>query len=396
MVFNWNTLDQEMIKDINQKKILQLLQKRREMTKQEMSQILGLSIPTISNNINELMKEGLVEEGGVADSTGGRKPVIIRFLPDARFSFGVDISTQHVHIVLTNLDSQIRHQVKFPFSRMETIEDIMKKIAERIQEIIKEQQIEGKKVVGIGFSLPGTVNEEIGNLEMAPNLGLYHISFKNRFSSFYSVPIYIENEANAAALGELHLGVAKQMQNLVYLSIKEGIGSGIVIQGHLYKGKNKRAGEFGHMSIIANGKYCNCGRKGCWELYASVQSLLSLYKKTLLEDEPYITLDYFFHQLDEKEQEAQKIWNMYLEYLATGIQDIILSLDPHYIVIGGDISLYGEHLLPSLKQKVFVPNSFYEEEDNTLVVSALQENASVLGASLLPLHNLLFYNDSVL
>ena len=394
-MFTQNTFDQEMIKDINQKKILQLLHLKREMTKQDMAQTLGLSIPTISNNSTILMKAGLIGEGGIADSTGGRKPVIMKFLPNSRFAFGVDISTTEIHVILTNLDSQILCEKKMVISKFEIIEEIIKKVSHTIQMMIKEKQIKEEKILGIGFSLPGTVNEENGNLEMAPNLGIYHLSFKKQFQSLFPFPIYIENEANTAALGELHLGVAKQMDNLVYLSIKEGIGCGIVTQGHLYKGKNKRAGEFGHMSIIPNGKKCNCGRKGCWELYASASALLSLYQEER-KDYDKILLNKFFNQLYKKEHKAQVAVEHYIKFLAIGIQNIILALDPHYIIVGGDLGPYGDSILPLLTEEVFVKNSFYEKEDNTLIISALKKNASVLGASLLPLYKLFFYNSSIL
>lgn len=397
-MFTTYTIDQEMIRDSNQKKILQLLQKRRELTKQEMSQILGLSIPTIATNTNILIAEGLLEEGGIGDSSGGRKPVIIKFLPNARFSFGVDISSQRVRIILTNLDSEILASVEFIDLDFTNIELILQRIADHMTQMMMDLKIESKAVLGVGFSLPGTVDEELGILEMAPSLGLYKVPLQKQFQAYFSAPIYIENEANAAAFGELTLGIAQQMKNLVYLSVTHGIGAGIVIKGHLYKGKNKRAGEFGHMTLIPNGKQCKCGRNGCWELYASVQTLLSRYRASLKAEclPTSITLKSFFNDLAMGNSMARKVWDEYLDYLTTGIQNIILTLDPHYIVVGGDISLYEDYLLPDLQKKIFTPNAFYEEGDTSIVISTLKENATILGASLLPMKNLLFQNESIL
>lgn len=387
-----NSVDQEIIKDSNRKKILHLLHKKRELTKQEISKELEISIPTVTTNINNLIVEGILKEAGVAESTGGRRPVIVSFLPNSRYSFGVEFTLDSIRIVLTNLDSQIIYETSFNIHAFENISEMIKKIEAIIHNVLEERNISEDKVLGIGFSLPGTVNEEEMLLEMAPNLKIKNISFRD-FGDILKLPAYIENEANAAAFAELTLGIAKEMRNLVYISITEGIGTGIVIQDYLYKGKNKRAGEFGHMTIVPNGKQCNCGKKGCWELYASDRALLENYNKKLGENNT--SLKIFFQNLKDGDPNAYEVWQDYLNYLAIGIQNIILILDPHYIVIGGEISQYNE-ILSSLKEKVFIENAFYNQNDIKIMTSTLKENASILGASLLPMQKLFFIKGKII
>lgn len=386
-------LDRETIKINNKKRIIKLIYKKGELTKQEISKELNISIPTTINNVNELIKEGIVEEAGVADSTGGRKPVIVKFIPNARFSFGVEIKPNYVRVILMNLHSQIQYDKCFEMNCLEQFDKVLYKVKEEINIVIEKMNIPREKILGIGFSLPGTVNEEKMLLELAPNLKVKNISFKE-FEDSISIPVYIENEANASAYAELNLGIDKEIKNLAYISITEGIGVGVVVGGNLYKGKNKRAGEFGHMTIIANGIQCNCGKKGCWEMYSSEKALLNNYNEK--SRNKINSLDEFFILLDSKEKTAIKVWEEYINYLCIGIQNMILILDPNYIVIGGKISSYGKGLLKAVKDRVFVENSFYTKEDNEIILSNLKSDASIKGAALLTYDKLFFLGNKII
>jgi predicted NBD/HSP70 family sugar kinase len=393
MLNSKKTIDQEVIKDSNRKKILNLIAEKREYTKQNISKEIGVSIPTVISNINELIEEGLVEEAGSLASTGGRKPIVVRFLPNSKFSFGVEFTLKKVRVILTNLDSEINFDVTFQVKDFTSIEDVINKIHETISNVLATGKINPKDILGIGFSLPGTVNEESLILELAPNIGMKNIDF-SRFAQLLQFPIHIENEANCAAFGELTLGIAKKMRNLVYISINEGIGAGVVIQDHLYKGKNKRAGELGHMTIVPNGKSCNCGRKGCLEQYASKKSLMEDYNLKSLN--PVDTLKEFFSRVDQEESLAMLELEKYISFLAIGIQNIVLVLDPHYVVLGGEVSDFSEYYLDELKEKVFAPNSFYDSNDLKIFTSKLKKDASILGASLLPLQKLFSINKKII
>ena len=386
-------INQEVIKQSNKKKILNLIAQKREYTKQNISEKIGVSIPTVISNINELIQEGLVEEAGVAGSTGGRKPIIVRFLPNSKYSFGIEFTLSNVRIILVNLDGEIKFNYTFKVESFKNIDDIIDKIHEIIGSVLIEKRIDHKDILGIGFSLPGTVNEERLTLELAPNIGVKNVDF-NTFSQMLEFPIYIENEANSAAFGEVSLGIAKKMRNLVYLSINEGIGAGVVIQDRIYKGKNKRAGEMGHMTIVPNGKPCNCGRRGCLEQYASKSSLMKEYNSKSLK--PVNTLKEFFSRVEQKENIAILELEKYIAFLAIGIQNIVLMLDPHYVILGGEMSDFSEYYLKALKEKVFVENSFYYDTSLKIFTSKLKKDSSILGAALLPMQNVFSINGEII
>lgn len=390
---NFKAIDQETIKELNQKKIIQMLYRKNQLTKQVIAQNLKISIPTVISNVRELIERGFLDEIGVAESSGGRKPVIVRFLPDARYSFGVLITKEQVRIILTNLKFDIMAEKFFDITdEVSKFNDIIVEIRKEIDNIISANNIPREKILGVGFSLPGTVNEEKLLLKNAPNLMLKDICFKE-FEQDFQIPIFIENEANAAAYAEAFINFNYIKNSLVFISITEGIGTGIIISDNVYRGYNKRAGEFGHMTIVKDGKQCNCGRKGCWELYASRKALIDEYRKAFnIKDKGLKD----FLEMTKIDSRAKEILNNYLEFLAEGIRNIILILDPQCIIIEGELSNYKNLIEDDLKNKIFQENNFYDEKECKVLFSNLEGNASIFGAAFLSMKRLFFLDEKVI
>jgi predicted NBD/HSP70 family sugar kinase len=375
-------LNQKTIRTANRKKILQLLIRKRELTIPEISREIKVSIPTVTKNINQLIEEGIAEEAGVSESTGGRKPMIIRFVPDAYYSVGVDFTLEYVRIILTNLDSEIKADRILKDTGYKNIDGLMEAIRDEINNILLEKEIPLQRTLGIGISLPGITNEETKFLRIAPNIGLRNIDF-TKYETLFELPLLVENDANAAAMAELTLGIAKTMRNLVYIAVfSQGIGCGIVNRGYLHRGQNRQAGEISHMIVASHGRQCQCGRCDCWELYASINALLRMYQEKTGKD--IHAPEEFFGILKKYEPAAAEVFGEYLEYLALGIQNILLLQDPHYIIIGGQLSLFEEFFLEPLREKVLIENYFYDTANVEIICSTLKQDASALGASLLP------------
>ncbi len=386
-------INKEMIRVNNKKQILNLIQKNKVVTQAYLKKELNISITTIISNINELINEGMVEISGMGDSTGGRKPVQVAFRKDAHYSIGVDLMVQGTRIIVANLDSEIVADSTIPPNRKQPAE-YFQSIANEIDRMLKAKGIPREKVLGVGFSIPATVNEEKMLLEEAVNLNLSNIDFKE-YEKTIGFPLYIENEANIAAYAEMKLGIAKDTSNILYVSITDkGVGTGIIINGRLYKGKNKRAGECGHIKIVMNGDKCCCGMRGCWNAYVSEDVLLEQYETVSGKK---VTLDGFMDELRQEEPNAVQIWDRYLDYFTAGLESLIFSFDPNYVIIGGRIAHYEEFLIEPLKSKVFrADNVFFKRDDVKIRVSKLMENSSVLGASLLPLVKLFSLNEKLL
>ncbi|WP_105618847.1 ROK family transcriptional regulator [Vallitalea okinawensis] len=390
-MFLLKDIDREAIKMSNSKKILQLLYKEGQLTKQDIAKTLGISIPTVTHNVNTLIEEGFVREAGMAVSTGGRKPIVMEFLPDAKYSVGVDIRPHGISIIITNLKSHIISQKELQLLQDDT-DEVMTTIDGALKEMLEKHDIKRSNLLGVGFSLHGTVNENKLIFEMAPNASYKNIDF-HKYEDLFGTSVYIENEANASAISESLLGVAKQMRNLIYISINEGVGTGIVIKGYLYKGKNDRAGEFGHMVVNPEGPSCNCGSIGCWETFVSTLGLQRLYKEKANQE---LKIEDIVKRFREGDHDAIQVLNQYTDYLALGLRNILFALDPHYIVIGGEMSKYGDDYYHELINKIYSGNIFYSQRDNKIIISNLDGKAAVLGASLLPLLQLLYGTEKVI
>ncbi len=375
------------IRTENRRKILQLLIKERELTLAEISRNLEISIPTVTKNIEQLVEEGLAEKSGVSEAVVGRKPAVIKFLPNSYYTFGIEFLTRSVRMALTNLDANIVGESTLRDIDYGDIDALMQRIRAEFSVILENQHIESGNVAGIGFALPGVVNEETRVLKIAPNLGLKNIDF-GQYEALFGIPIFIENEANAAAMAELKVGIAKELRNLVYVSVLlKGIGTGIVVGGQLYKGKHKRAGEYGHTTVASHGKLCACGRRDCWELYASGNALLTGYEQRTGRMPE--TFAQFFEILTACEPAAIETFDEYIEYIALGIEDIILVQDPHYVILGGILTPFSDVILPPLQEKIFQENNFYDGTDVTVMCSTLRGDSTILGAALLACQDVL-------
>lgn len=373
-------LDNSDIKTNNKKRIIKLLTMERELTKLDISRNLNISVPTVTTIVGELKEEGIVEEAGMASSTGGRKPVIIRFLPDSRYSIGLDLGRDYVRAILTNLDSKIIEDRKKELTVI-TESEVLSAMKKLIEDLINSRAYIKNKLLGIGLSLPGTINEKELTLEVAPNFRLKNICFRELHSHF-NLPIFLENEANAGALAESKLGIARDLKNLIYVSITEGIGGGIFINNDMYKGTGRRAGEIGHMCISRNGRQCNCGRKGCWETYASGRALIRDYNEKAKENIKNISE--LIQKFETGEKNAVEVIDEYIDNLAEGIKNLIFIFDPDYIVIGGDISEYSAIFNSKLSGKIFGNDEFYKEGDVKILFSSLKNDSNILGAALIP------------
>ena len=379
-------IDQNAIRSENRRRILHLLVRERELTILEMSQALEISIPTVTKNINQFIAEGIAEEAGTSASTGGRRPAIIRFLPNARYSIGVEFSAERViRIVLVNLDSHIEDSLNLVCPDFQDMPSIMASICEQINATLNERKIPLKHVLGIGFALPGTVNEDRKFLYAAPSLGIGQILFSD-YEALFRLPIFVENDANAAVMAELALGDLPAMKNVIFLSIlPHSIRGGIVVGGHLYHGCNKRAGKFSHIAIALDGAPCSCGRSGCWESFASINALLGMYRERTGRS---ASVDDIFARMKAGEAAARQILDQYANYVAIGIRNILLIQDPHYLIIGGVLSRFEAEFLPLLRERIFSGHAILQQEDVQMICASLKEDAAIIGAALLPMEKI--------
>lgn len=371
------------IKETNRKKIIKLLLERTEITKLDISRILGISITTVSTNIAEFKNEGIVEDVRSLESTGGRKAIAIRLKEDCKFSIGVALTPNHIKIALVNIKKEIIENIRISHNN-DGIENLIKIINEKIDFIMKKYNLDSEKLLGIGLSLPGTVDFKEGIIKYSYLLGVKEFNLKEKFQ-YLNVPIYVDNEANLSAYYEF-LSRKDVLKNLLYVSITDGLGLGIIINGKIYRGDNNSSGEFGHIKVVIDGKKCKCGAKGCLEAYASMNSLIESYNEEVSEN--ILDIDEFEKLYMQNDIKTKKVLDDYLRILAVGISNLIMILDPNTIVIGGDINNLLNDKMEILKKNIYKDNLFTDESSCNISIADFKESY-MLGAAMMPIEEFL-------
>ncbi len=252
------------------------------------------------------------------------------------------------------------------------------------------------EIISVGIGTPGSVNKDTGAIEFSNNLKFHNVPAKQMLEERLKKPVYLENDANAAALGEAVAGCEFGVKDFVAVTLGTGVGSGIIIDGKIYRGSNFCGGEMGHMVINVDGIPCNCGRKGCWEKYASATALVSQAVEAMQSNKDSLlwqTCDgdlnkvegkTIFEALDLGDATAKAVVDKYLYYVSVGLANVINALQPEAVCIGGGISGQGEKILEPIRAIVKAERySVYADKQATILKAALGNDAGIIGAALL-------------
>ncbi|MHA0857894.1 ROK family protein [Paenibacillus sp. CMAA1364] len=368
------TGDQTLVKKINMSIVLDAIRRYGPLSRIRISEMTGLNKATVSNLVLELLKTHLVEEIGPGKSSGGRKPTLLIFHRTAGHAIGLELSVTHLTGILTDLEDQIVAEYSVKLLHQD-FSFVLEELIKAIRSLMLQAPPSPHGIVGIGVGVPGMV-DEYGTILFAPNLGWEMIPLKTILEEAFSIPVTVDNEANAGAEGELHYGAGIDVRHLIYISAGMGIGSGIIIDGELYKGARGYAGETGHMTIETNGHKCSCGNRGCWELYASEiaydDPARQLPARSTRELIPYAL---------QQEKDILNLYNDIGRYLGIGITNIVNSFNPELIIIGGPLADAKDWLESSLQNVVAERTLPYHRSQLQIQFSALGSRSAMLGAS---------------
>lgn len=337
-------------------------------SRQMLANELGLSLPTVYQNLAELMELGLVCATDEKLSTGGRRVEGLSIVEDARFAVGVCVSDDAMRISAVDLRMNELAYKKVSMRRPEDHAAYAKQICGEVERFIDEFRIDRERLLGVGVALPGIVSKDGTTLEYAPTLGLRNASLKD-FSENSPYEIHIENDANCGGGAEWFARDGKE--NIAYLSIEEGIGGAVFTNGAPYFGDNHRSGEFGHICVEAGGLRCSCGRQGCLEAYCSARRIST---------DLGVTLEEFFEGLQNRDIDRCMQWESYLHHLAVGINNIRMVLDCD-VVLGGFMTEYIADAMPRLREYLAALNPF-ERSADYVHLSRQRKHAIPMGATL--------------
>lgn len=309
---------------------------------------------------------------------------------------GVDLGGTKIHIGLIKKDGSIISEKTIPTHVQNGAENGIKNIIETILELLKVSKISIDDLKGIGIGSPGPLDSEKGVILESCNLhGWQNVPITSKIREIFpNIPVVLENDANAATLGEYLFGMGKNSKNFVYITVSTGIGGGAVMNGKLYKGSNSNAFEIGHTIISLNGRVCNCGNDGCWEAYASGTSLAkiasekisqnnkSLIKEIAEKEGKKIDAKHVFEACRQKDELAVKLVKNQGYYLGVGLFNIIASYNPEKIAIGGGVSkafdLYKKDIFATLEKM-----SLKASREICEIGVCKEKNCGMLGAAAL-------------
>jgi N-acetylglucosamine repressor len=355
---DFKTANHRFLRDINEVIVLNIIRERQPIPRVDIAEITGLEEGTVSRIIKRFLRSGLVYEEGVGPSTpaGGRKPRYVHLNPTRSCAIGVDIGAVETLLALSDFNGRLQHVRKVPNTKdpQETLATVASEILSLIPLADPYNQLEG-----IGVSLIGLVDSQEGTILAGENLGwgeFIEVGKSLRSKIKEGVPLYFENGARLSALGEIWFGTThlSGFRDMVFLDINEGVGTGIVVNGQLYRGFRNGAGEFGHICIDPQGPRCSCGSYGCLEVYASDLATIARYRQKItctkqpIEDsDSNIDMNLIVKLAGARDPYALEALQETARYLGAGLAPIIYALNPEAIVIGGKIA----EVWPSLEEE---------------------------------------------
>lgn len=313
----------------------------------------------------------------------------------AMYNIGIDLGGTNIVASVVDENYNILGTGKTPTAVPRSAEEIFDDIAAMCREALDKAGLSLQDVSSVGMGTPGTVNSE-GVIEFANNLGFNNVPAREMLvERLGDIPVFIENDANCAALGEAYAGCGNGSKNFVAVTLGTGVGSGIIVDGKIVAGVNCAGGECGHMVIVVDGEPCSCGRKGCWEAYASATALIRQTRKAMDENsgsamheiakqEGKVSGRTAFDAMRKGDIAAIKVVDNYIKYVACGLINIVNALQPEIICVGGGICNEGETLMKPLRRFVQAERYSIHSKIQTKIMKAeLGNDAGVIGAALL-------------
>ncbi|WP_026908493.1 ROK family transcriptional regulator [Paucisalibacillus globulus] len=383
------TWNQHVVKKENKSLVLRTIRNNSPISRAAIANMTGLNKGTVSSLVSDLLEEQLIYESGPGESSGGRRPVMLLFNQLAGYSIGIDLGVNYLLGVLTDLEGNICLEKQIKFKNM-SYEEIVIELFQIIDYLKNNAPASPYGVIGIGIGVPGTVNKS-GEILLAPNLGWKNVDLKSLIEEKYSLPVVIENEANAGSYGEKKFGAGKDFNQIIYVSVGIGIGVGLILNGELYRGNNGFSGELGHMTIEINGTKCRCGNEGCWELYASEQALVKSAENMGLPipAEKEHTLESLIDLANEGNTEAIELFNQIGDYLGVGINNITNIFNPEQVIIGNRMAYAKEWLMEPLMERIRRQTLWFQQQDLEINFSELTTHSTALGIAAFSVENFL-------
>lgn len=358
-----NRLEKVSLAKFNRQVIISLIESKEPISKFQIMQITKIRPATVISIVNDLMKEGLVGEAGVGESTGGRRPLLLEIKPEAGYVVGVYVETANTTAAIVDLKGNTHEKGQTRNILRRDKDFFLNRITEVIRRLlVKTDAVRKKKVLGIGLAVPGLVDGNSGRWIFSANVPWCHdIAISRILQEKFNMPVKLENDTRCLAMAEKWYGAAKNIDDFLYVDTGEGVAVGIVINNRLYSGAGGNAGEFGHATIDVNGKLCACGNRGCLETVVSKKAMVKRARdlknsgvRTSLKN--FTTSNSSVLAMIKHAMKGDLLCRRVIRetstYLGIGIANIVNILNPGIVIIGGLFAEGGDIVLEAVKKEI--------------------------------------------
>jgi glucokinase-like ROK family protein len=382
--------------------VINLMDRTGNITITDLSHELNISVPKITSLVNELIQDGLINDQGKIDSTGGRRASMFGLVSEACFFLGVEVKRYYINLGLMDFNKHlVTLKEKVPF-KLENTQESLRDLLNIINNFIAELPAEKEKILGIGINLSGRINNRTGQ-----SYSYFHFQEEPLASIIQNevgIRTFLENDSRAMAYGEFCSGEVSNEKNVLFVNIDYGIGLGILIDGKVYYGKSGFSGEFGHIPFFDNEIICHCGKKGCLETEASGLALIRKFKEKIKQGTTSSVLKKHKNIEDIKLMDIIEAANnedmLSIELLAEvgekigkGLAVLINVFNPELVILGGTLSETGDYIRLPLRSALNKYSLSLVNSDTQLKISKLGEKAGVMGGCLIARSKVLSFSN---
>jgi len=342
-------------REINRQIALTLIRTHQPVSRADLARLMGTRRGAASVLVNELLEEALIFEGAIGEGGGrGRKPTFLYIDSRERYVIAVDIRATRTYLMATDLlGKPLVGITSFPTNR--EVDLLISELSKRIKAMVADNQANAT-CHGVGVVVPGMTDRSSGRVLHAPTLGWRDVDLKDALSAATELPVQIENSGRACALAQVWARGGGHEGNLAFVSVSDGVGVGIVINGEIVRGRHNIAGEFAHVPLSIDGPRCSCGATGCWEAYVSNLATLSRYfgrnqndSKPIPAENATFTVEDLISRARNGDAKALAALQSTARYLGLGLASIVNAVDPGRIYIGGEIIGAWDLIEPAVK-----------------------------------------------
>ncbi|WP_335342375.1 ROK family transcriptional regulator [Polycladomyces zharkentensis] len=388
------------MKTLNKSTILNMIRLHGPISRAEIAKMTKLTPPTVTNIVGELLESNLVIEAELGESTGGRKPIMLKINADAFTVIGIYAGAKRIRGVAANLEGEVQHTVHVEVPTEPAAEVFVDLVQGAIRQLLELADLRTRPCLGIGVGMHGLVDTEKGVSIFAPNLNIRDLPLKDRLEQAFQLPVEVENDVRALALGESWFGLGKDIADFICVHVGTGIGAGIILNNELYRGPSFAAGEIGHTTIDLNGPKCGCGNMGCLEALAAGPAILSRVREAIRQGRSTVLAEWVNGETGRLTGEmvhraAQQGDDLAIEvladagrYLGIGLANLINTLNPSRIILSGGVARAGHFVLEPLQKTVRERALSAAAKDVAIMCSRLGDNGAAIGAMTLVLQHL--------